>query len=82
MEIHQKVNDHYPVFLVDDAEAELDEQRLHTFLSFLARRTQVFLTSAKEFLVSSVPENTLRFEVWNGAATPLGTGRPGETGSR
>jgi DNA replication and repair protein RecF len=67
MEIHKKVHGFYPVFLVDDAEAELDEQRLDAFVKYLRQRTQIFLTSAKDFLLSELPENTSRFEVENGA---------------
>ncbi len=67
MEIHQKTHGFYPVFLVDDAEAELDTQRIDTFLKFLSQRTQTFLTSAKDFVLTSIPESTRRFEVKNGA---------------
>ena len=74
MEIHHKVHGFYPVFLVDDAEAELDEQRLNTFLRFLSRRTQTFLTSSKGFLLSALPENTCHFEVKNGTVSPPSTG--------
>ncbi len=49
MEIHRKAHGFYPVFLVDDIEAELDEQRMKTFLQYLLPRTQIFLTSAKDF---------------------------------
>jgi DNA replication and repair protein RecF len=66
MEIHRISHGFYPLFLVDDAEAELDMQRIDTFLRFLSERTQIFLTSAKEFLLSSVPQNTRHFEVKNG----------------
>jgi DNA replication and repair protein RecF len=66
MEIHYKMNGFYPVFLVDDAEAELDEQRLNAFLNYLSQRTQTFLTSAKQFLLSAIPGNTAHFEVHNG----------------
>jgi DNA replication and repair protein RecF len=66
MEIHRKINGFYPVFLVDDAEAELDEQRLNAFLKYLSQRTQIFLSSAKKFLLSSIPENTAHFEIKNG----------------
>jgi DNA replication and repair protein RecF len=75
MEIHRKTHGFYPVFLVDDAEAELDMQRIDTFLKYLSQRTQTFLTSAKEFLLSSVPENTHRFEVQNGKIFPPVSGR-------
>jgi DNA replication and repair protein RecF len=66
MEIHHKMNGFYPVFIVDDAEAELDEQRLNAFLKYLSQRTQTFLTSAKKFLLSAILENTGYFEVHNG----------------
>jgi DNA replication and repair protein RecF len=48
MEIHRETHGFYPVFLMDDTEAELDEGRLRTFLTYLAERTQTFLTTAKE----------------------------------
>jgi len=71
MEIHRKIHGFYPVFLVDDAEAELDQQRLKTFLEYLSRRTQTILTSAKDFLLSAIPENSCHFEVQNGMVSPL-----------
>jgi DNA replication and repair protein RecF len=76
MEIHHKVHGFYPVFLVDDAEAELDEFRLDRFLSYLAQRTQTFLTSAKDFFFSSRAENFSRFEIRNGMILPRSTGNP------
>jgi DNA replication and repair protein RecF len=66
MEIHRIFHGYYPVFLVDDAEAELDDKRLNIFLTFLSQRTQVFLTSAKNFLLSAIPEQTRHFQVKNG----------------
>ena len=66
MEIHKEMNGNYPLFLVDDAEAELDEQRLKTFLNYLSQKTQLFLTSAKDFLLPVMPENTRCFEVIRG----------------
>jgi len=67
MEIHRKIHNFYPVFLVDDAEAELDEQRLEVFLNYLSQRTQTFLTSAKKFFLPAMPENTAFFEVHGGS---------------
>ncbi|HTY61716.1 MAG TPA: DNA replication/repair protein RecF [Acidobacteriota bacterium] len=71
MEIHRKTHGHYPVFLVDDAEAELDTVRIDVFLKFLSQRTQTFLTSAKDFLLPSIPERTTHFEVKNGEILPV-----------
>jgi DNA replication and repair protein RecF len=71
MEIHFKVHGFYPIFLVDDAEAELDGERLGIFLQYLSRRTQTILTSAKDFLIRSMPEGTVHFEVKNGEVSQL-----------
>jgi DNA replication and repair protein RecF len=70
MEIHFNAHGFYPVFLVDDAEAELDGERLRTFLQYLSCRTQTILTSAKDFLIDSMPEGTVRYEVGNGEVFP------------
>jgi DNA replication and repair protein RecF len=75
MEIHRTMNGFYPVFLVDDAEAELDEQRLNAFLNYLSQRTQTILTSAKKFLLSAIPENTAHFEVHNGGIFHSSSGK-------
>ena len=66
MEIHFREHGFYPVFLVDDAEAELDEVRLQTFLMYLSSRTQTLLTSTRNFLINSVPVDIVHFEVSDG----------------
>jgi DNA replication and repair protein RecF len=71
MEIHRKNHGFYPLFLVDDAEAELDTLRIDAFLQFLSQRTQTFLTSAKDFLLHSTPERTTHFAVQNGTVMPI-----------
>jgi len=69
MEIHRRVHGFYPVFLVDDAEAELDELRLQSFLGYLADRTQTFLTSAKGYFLSSAPRGAELFQVCDGSVS-------------
>jgi DNA replication and repair protein RecF len=71
MEIHRSVHGFYPVFLVDDAEAELDEHRLDIFLKYLAQRTQTFLTSAKYFPLPGGSGDVRRMEVRNGTVEPV-----------
>ncbi len=71
MEIHRKAHSFYPVFLVDDVEAELDEGRLRTFLSYLAERTQTFLTTAKESMMPWMPAGFRRFEVSGGSVRSI-----------
>lgn len=74
MEIHRKIHGFYPVFIVDDAEAELDEQRLKIFITYLSHRTQTFLTCAKGFLLSSLPENAGHFRVQSGQISSASAG--------
>jgi len=38
----------YPVFLIDDVDAELDEKRINYLLEYLDGRTQTFVTTSKE----------------------------------
>ena len=66
MEIHRETHGFYPVFLVDDAEAELDKQRLNSFLKYLSQRTQTFLTSAKDFMLPGIGQEACRMEVLHG----------------
>jgi DNA replication and repair protein RecF len=63
MEIHLKTCGFYPVFLMDDVEAELDDQRLHAFLEYLSRKTQTFLTTAKEHVLPRIGPDVCRFRV-------------------
>jgi DNA replication and repair protein RecF len=76
MEIHRINHGFYPVFLVDDAEAELDMPRIDLFIALLSQKTQAFFTSAKDFLFSGIPGNTSRFEVRNGAIFPASNATP------
>ncbi len=66
MEIHRKTHGYYPVFLVDDVEAELDDERLRSFLAYLGERTQTFLTSAKQMMLASFATSGNRFIVDSG----------------
>jgi DNA replication and repair protein RecF len=66
MEIHREICGFYPVFLMDDVEAELDTRRLQAFLEHLAQRTQTFLTTAKEQILPPLSGETGRFQVTAG----------------
>src|SRR4030095_5355338 len=37
----------YPLFLIDDVDAELDERRIRRLLEYLESRTQTFITTSK-----------------------------------
>jgi DNA replication and repair protein RecF len=45
--VYNLERDDYPVFLVDDVDAELDEKRIRRLLEYLEGRTQTFITTSK-----------------------------------
>jgi DNA replication and repair protein RecF len=45
--VYNSWHDDYPVFLVDDVDAELDEKRIRRLLEYLEGRTQTFITTSK-----------------------------------
>jgi recombinational DNA repair ATPase RecF len=59
------------VFLVDDVEAELDTHRLRIFLSYLAERTQTFLTTAKQEILPPMSRTLCRYRVESGTVMRL-----------
>ena len=60
----------YPLFLLDDIDAELDFQRLEKLLDFLKGKTQTFITTSKDSFVEKFGQNTLVFRVRSGVAKP------------
>jgi DNA replication and repair protein RecF len=68
MEIHKREHGFYPVFLLDDFEAELDDQRLRKFLEYLRGKTQVLLTTAKTSQAAAINGEMNRFDVHAGLA--------------
>jgi DNA replication and repair protein RecF len=71
MEMHRRDHGYYPVFLVDDVEAELDTHRLRIFLSYLAERTQTFLTTAKPEILPPMSRTICRYRVESGTVVRL-----------
>lgn len=45
--VYNSWHDDYPLFLVDDVDAELDEKRISRLLEYLEGRTQTFITTSK-----------------------------------
>lgn len=58
----------YPLFLIDDIDAELDYERIGKLLDFLAGKTQTFVTTSKESVVEKFGTGARIFHVENGAA--------------
>ena len=63
---HSKHQD-YPIFLVDDADAELDGNRIERLLDYLDGRTQTFLTTSKKSHFERFSQRAKFFEVCEGA---------------
>ncbi len=59
MEVHFDLRGEYPLFLMDDLDAELDERRIDRLLQILGAKTQLFLTTNKpEFIRGRLIEFT------------------------
>jgi DNA replication and repair protein RecF len=71
MEIHRTAHGFYPIFVVDDVEAELDDERLASFLAYVAERTQTFLTAAKDTRAFALPGAIRQFKVNAGKASAV-----------
>ena len=59
----------YPLFLMDDVDAELDQRRIGRLLEHLAGKTQTFVTTSKKELVRQFAARASVFEIRDGAAS-------------
>lgn len=64
--LYYERNGEYPLFLLDDVDAELDRKRTAKLLEFLEDKTQTFLTTSKETLVEQFKHRASVFEVADG----------------
>jgi DNA replication and repair protein RecF len=64
----------YPVFLVDDVDAELDEKRIRRLLEYLEGRTQTFITTSKKSHLDGYLSKADVHEIVEGEATTTITG--------
>ena len=60
----------YPLFLLDDIDAELDYQRIGQLLEFLQGKTQTFASTSKESFAENFDSRAAVFDVVSGAAKP------------
>ena len=68
MSVFHSQRDEYPLFLLDDLDAELDYARIGRLLEFLDGKTQTFVTTSKESFVQKFGQNARIFLVENGTA--------------
>jgi len=60
----------YPLFLIDDVDAELDRKRISYLLRYLEGRTQTFITTSKESLVEQFVASASVYQVSDGRVIP------------
>jgi len=60
----------YPLFLIDDVDAELDEKRIKQLLEYLEGRTQTFITTSKRSHVQEFLSRAIVYEIEDGEAVP------------
>ncbi|MGB7068705.1 MAG: DNA replication and repair protein RecF [Pyrinomonadaceae bacterium] len=61
----------YPLFLLDDIDAELDFRRIGQLLDYLSDKTQTFVTTSKESFTDRFDAGARVFVIENGAAKPV-----------
>lgn len=62
-----------PIFIIDDVDAELDENRIRHLLEYLEDRTQTFITTSKRSHVAGFLSRASVFEIEDGAVRIDGT---------
>ncbi|HUQ32240.1 MAG TPA: DNA replication/repair protein RecF [Pyrinomonadaceae bacterium] len=64
--VYYSWHNEYPLFLIDDVDAELDRKRINRLLEYLEGRTQTFITTSKESLVEQFVEQANIYHVSKG----------------
>jgi DNA replication and repair protein RecF len=67
LSVYHLQNQEYPLFLLDDIDAELDYKRIGQLLEFLSDKTQTFVTTSKESFIEKFQKNASIFTIENGA---------------
>ena len=68
--VYNSSHDDYPIFLVDDVDAELDEKRIKRLLEYLEGRTQTFITTSKRSHLEGLLSKANVQEIVEGEAVP------------
>lgn len=64
--VYFEQNQEYPLFLLDDIDAELDYKRIGQLLEFLSDKTQTFVTTSKESFIERFGTGAEIFTIENG----------------
>lgn len=71
LSVYHLQNQEYPLFLLDDIDAELDYKRIGQLLEFLQDKTQTFVTTSKESFIEKFQAGAQIFTIENGAAKTI-----------
>lgn len=77
LSVYHTQHNEYPLFLLDDIDAELDYKRIGQLLEFLSDKTQTFVTTSKESFIERFGEKAKVFTVLDGRGAAE-TGRQGD----
>ena len=66
--VYYSWHNEYPLFLMDDVDAELDQRRIGHLLEYLEGRTQTFITTSKNDLIKGFAAGAKLIEVKDGLA--------------
>jgi DNA replication and repair protein RecF len=64
--LYNSGHDDYPLFIIDDVDAELDERRIKDLLEYLEGRTQTFITTSKRSHVEGFLSRANVYEIADG----------------
>lgn len=70
--VYYSWHNEYPLFLIDDVDAELDRKRIRYLLEYLEGRTQTFITTSKESLVEEFMGRSNVFHIKDGESEEIG----------
>lgn len=70
--VYHSWHNEYPLFLIDDVDAELDRKRIRYLLEYLQGRTQTFITTSKESLVEEFMGRSNVFHIRDGMSEEIG----------
>jgi DNA replication and repair protein RecF len=71
--VYYSWHNEYPLFLIDDVDAELDRKRIRYLLEYLEGRTQTFITTSKESLVEEFMGRSNVFNIRDGMSEEIGS---------
>lgn len=71
LSVYHSQNQEYPLFLLDDIDAELDYKRIGQLLEFLEDKTQTFVTTSKESFVEKFGAGARTFVVSGGKVSSV-----------